>query len=511
LQEETMNVTDYRTGRPWAALAGALLLIATVAAGPVVAHDPVIGVVPDAVELTLSPGESADVAKTVHTPEFPPVVDICLQVDETGSMGRDADGDPPGEIGEIKDKAEDIFNAVAASGADAAWCVLGFRDYAISPYGDPGDWVYRLHSDVSTSLADFQNGVNALTAGGGNDTPEATLEALHYEATPGHPAIDSNQDGDTTDPEDTPAGEQPSWRTDAQRVSVLVTDAPCHEGAGVEVGYPSDADLAITEQALQDAGIIIIGVTPGAAGFGCVDALATATGGSVQDLGDSGENIAQAILAGLSEVEVEVTPQATCDDPNVAVSWDSASQTVVSGEDAIFLETITAGAGAPQGDTVTCTVEFLIDGNLLDGFTQTITIHIRDVEAPVVSCTEGVNPHGDTTPPAGSTTLPGSKGGQNEDGFYLLTAVDNVDPNPMIFVVDTGSGTIFGPYPSGTTIKYVEAPGATPSDQTIGSSTGEAGAVFVLIKGTGDAAVFATDESGNVSARVACLVPPPPK
>jgi len=43
---------------------------------------------------------------------------------------------------------------------------------------------------------------------------------------------------------------------------------------------------------------------------------------------------------------------------------------------------------------------------------------------PRASCIEYVNPHGQTIPPAGSTTLPGPKGGQNEDGFYLLGATD---------------------------------------------------------------------------------------
>jgi hypothetical protein len=33
----------------------------------------------------------------------------------------------------------------------------------------------------------------------------------------------------------------------------------------------------------------------------------------------------------------------------------------------------------------------------------------------------------------------------------------------------------------------------------------------VHLKGTGDAFVFATDASGNESATVSCLVPPPPK
>ena|SRR5689334_9889781 len=118
------------------------------------------------------------------------------------------------------------------------------------------------------------------------------------------------------------------------------------------------------------------------------------------------------------------------------------------------------------------------------------------------SCIENVNPHGQTIPPAGSTTLPGPRGGQNEDGFYLISSNTGVN----VFVVDTGTGTTFGPYPSGTVVKYTEANGATPSVKSIGSTEGEAGAVLVHIQGQGDMGVRTSD-----SGVLTCLVPPPPK
>jgi hypothetical protein len=136
-----------------------------------------------------------------------------------------------------------------------------------------------------------------------------------------------------------------------------------------------------------------------------------------------------------------------------------------------------------------------------------------DTTPPVAECTETVNPHGGTVPPAGSTTLPGPKGGQNEDGFYLVSAEDAVWPaeDLEIFVTDTGSGTVFGPFAVGTRIKYTEDADAIPESKTIGSGNGQAGAVDVHIIGNGDASVTAVDGSGNVSEPVACLVPPPPK
>jgi hypothetical protein len=118
------------------------------------------------------------------------------------------------------------------------------------------------------------------------------------------------------------------------------------------------------------------------------------------------------------------------------------------------------------------------------------------------ACVEDVNPHGQNVPPAGSTTLPGSQGGQNEDGFYKISS----DTGVNVFVVDQGSGTVFGPFASGSTIKYTQAPGGTPSEKKIGSENGEAGAVIAHITGTGDMGVKTAD-SGVLS----CLVPPPPK
>jgi hypothetical protein len=119
-------------------------------------------------------------------------------------------------------------------------------------------------------------------------------------------------------------------------------------------------------------------------------------------------------------------------------------------------------------------------------------------------CVETTNPHGQNVPPAGSTTLPGPRGGQNEDGFYRIGS----DTGKAVVVKDTGSGRIFGPFPSGTKIKYTQAPGTTPSIKKIGSTNGQAGAVKYHITGTGDASVFPTGEPNN---GVFCRVPPPPK
>ena len=116
-------------------------------------------------------------------------------------------------------------------------------------------------------------------------------------------------------------------------------------------------------------------------------------------------------------------------------------------------------------------------------------------------CKETVNPHGQTVPPAGSTTLPGPNGGINDDGFYEVGADGGTD----VILQDT-DGNVFGVFPSGTIVKYTEANGAEPSVKKIGSENGQAGAVDFHITGTGDLVVVGAD-----GPPATCPVPPPPK
>ncbi|MGB7818676.1 MAG: vWA domain-containing protein [Ornithinibacter sp.] len=126
----------------------------------------------------------------------------------------------------------------------------------------------------------------------------------------------------------------------------------------------------------------------------------------------------------------------------------------------------------------------------------------QDTTPPVAECTPSTNPSGHT--PA----APGKGGqGQNQDGFYRLLASDDVWPSDSleVFVKDTQSPTVFGPFGVDTDVKWTEANGAKPS-QKRGS-----GEVEWKLKGKGDMEVYAVDGSGNVSDTVVCLVPNAPK
>lgn len=125
-----------------------------------------------------------------------------------------------------------------------------------------------------------------------------------------------------------------------------------------------------------------------------------------------------------------------------------------------------------------------------------------DTVAPASACVEAVNPSGKNIPRANN---------QNEDGFYELLGRDAEGPVEL-FVTDSETGVVFGPFPSGTVMKYTEANGATPSIKAMGSKNGKgATAVDYKIKGQGDAILTAVDGAGNVSEGAWCLVPNSPK
>jgi len=435
-------------------------------------------VTPPSVSETLMIGESITIEKTVTTPEIPSKIDVCLLEDETESFSDD--------IGNLQGgtTASDIYDTVIAMSPGAHFAVAGFRDYPVSPHGSPGDWVYRLLSPMSSAKASWLTGIAALTAGGGLDLPEAQYDAI-VEATEG---IDNC-----------------GWRdvsVGAKRVLVVTTDASFHlPGAG----KPHINTQATAVAALSAQNITVIGLkAPGAGGE--LDALATATGGSVQPLSSSGSDIADAILAGLGNLPVTVTPVPVGCDPLI-VTFVPPSQTVISGDAAIFDETITVPNDPTLGGTVQiCVVEFRDENENVLGV-QEIEITIPDTTPPTVSCVETVNPSGKKIPPAGSTTPPGNKGGQNDDGFYQLIGEDAIDSDVEVCVMDEESGVLLGCYASGTNVKYTEV-ASTPRVKAWGSAKS-----FVEwhLFGNGDMVIYATDSAGNVSDYVTCLVPPFPK
>ena len=138
---------------------------------------------------------------------------------------------------------------------------------------------------------------------------------------------------------------------------------------------------------------------------------------------------------------------------------------------------------------VTCTAEDAAGNSGSD----TATMRVVDTTPPTSTCVPGPNPSGH---------IPSSN---NPDGFYTIGSTDRVDTAVDIYVHDTASAAVFGPYPNTTNIKLTQAPGSTPNVKP-GS-----GAVDYKITLKGDAVITGVDNAHNTSAGVTCLVPPGPK
>lgn len=459
------STASLRTRLGVVGLMGGLLLTLT---GPAMAHDATTGVQPGAVSTSLDPGESTDITKTVHTSPVPPNPDITFLADTTGSMG--------GEIANVKANVASIMTDVQAAEPTAQFGVAQYKDFncGIDPFA------FNVDQTVTDDTTAVQNAVNTWTtpSGSGCDTPEAQLFALHKLA---DPAVTG-------------------WRTGGTRIIAWFGDAPGHDPSG-------GVTLTDTINALTGSEVRVVAVSTGfnqLNSTGQATAITDATDGVLLS-GVSASDVSAAILEGIEAIPVTVTPQVDACDDGLSLAFSPGSQTVTSGEDATFTETISVATDAPQGQTLSCTVSFLIDGNPQGPeFTQTVDITVNDVTPPEVACSPTTNPDGGNVPKAGNNPT----AGQNPDGFYELTANDNVDDAPDIYLRDTGSGTVFGPFEDGTKVKYTEDPDATPEQKPMG---GPNSAVRWHIIGNGDAEIFAEDSSGNVSAPRACLVPGPPK
>jgi hypothetical protein len=416
---------------------------------------------PPTVTNSLDPGESLTVAKTVHTPAIPPRPDIMFLADTTFSMNA--------ALGNVKTNATSIMNTVRLAQADSQFGAANYQDFNCDPAP------YTLNQAITASIPAAQAGINAWTLGNGCDTPEAQVNALYQLAT--SPAT--------------------GWRTGSTRIIAWFGDATGHD--------PSNGHTllqAIAALQAEHIAVIAVPVSGGGDGLdntGQATAVTTATGGVLLPAATPAQ-VSNAILTGLSNLPVTVTWTASCD-AGLSATLSPASVTVTSGTDASFTETITVASSATQGATLHCTVQFLLNGQPATGFTESITIGVNDVTLPKAMCEATNNPSGNNVPTAGANP----KSGQNPDGFYVLSASDNVTGSPRIFVRDSGSSFVAGPYTSGTTIKLVQAPGATPNVKP------GAGVIDWKITLNGDAIITAVDGSGNISAAATCNVPPPPK
>ncbi|MFG3407491.1 VWA domain-containing protein [Streptomyces sp. NPDC048142] len=338
-------------------------------------------VTPATLEEALDPGGSTGVDKQVRTPAIPPRPDVILLVDGTASMAE--------PIRSVRENLPAITGKILAEQPDSHFAVATFGDQE----GDV-DAGFQVLTGLTDDLEKVQEGVDQLRTdlGGASRGPsEDWINGLWQIA-----------DG---------AGGTTVFRDGASPVVVLVGDASSHSPSN---GHTIDDTIF----ALQDKGVRVIGVdvestigdglngngdagnpdyvedpptTPGQA-----TRIIEATGGRLLE-GIDGDRVAEAIVDGFDNLPTSVGYRLEVCDPHLTVALDPPTRQLTSGGTAHFAETVDVSEDAPQGTTLTCTVQFLL-GTQVPGtdtigpaavpdpdFQQQISIAVNDVDVPVVT------------------------------------------------------------------------------------------------------------------------------
>ncbi|MEU8666011.1 HYR domain-containing protein [Streptomyces anulatus] len=338
-------------------------------------------VTPATLEETLDPGGSTGVDKQVRTPAIPPRPDVVLLVDGTASMKT--------PIESVQRNLPKITGKILAEQSDSRFAVATFGDQE----GDV-DAGFKVLTELTDDLKKVEEGVGELgiDLGGKSRGPsEDWINGLWQIA-----------DG---------AGGTTVFRDGASPVVVLVSDASSHSPSN---GHTIDDTIF----ALQDKGVRVIGVdvestigdglngngdagnpnyvenpptTPGQA-----TRIIEATGGQLLESIEENQ-VADAIIDGFDNLPTSVGYRLEACDPHLTVALDPPTRQLTSGETAHFAETVDVSEDAPQGTTLTCTVQFLL-GTQVPGtdtigpaavpdpdFQQQISIAVNDIDVPVVT------------------------------------------------------------------------------------------------------------------------------
>jgi len=310
--------------------------------------DAAVDVQPDAPRVCLEPGDASHpvtVDLTINAQIA--VADILFVIDRTGSMDQ--------EIDNIRQNLRSIIvPGLARSIPDLQLGVVTFADFPIAPYGAPEDVTFTLVQGMTREITAVQGALNGVRVGFGGDNPEALVEAIYQIATgEGLRSLGSLPDLiERSAGCPGPGTGYPCFRTVAQPILVVFTDAPSHNGplragnwrcvppsveAGVSfpysagfVGYQAPHTYRAAVDALRSrVRGRIIGINSGASptwGRDDLEQLACDTGAVggdgnplVFDVGTDGSGLGEQVVHAIgrfqSEVRFDVTARSVDLDP----------------------------------------------------------------------------------------------------------------------------------------------------------------------------------------------------
>lgn len=225
----------------------------TPSAPPVKADASLIG--PDH-KIKIEAGASKKVDYRLKLPPQPTPLDVFFLVDTTQSMESSINGLLAG----LRSIAESLSNA----DVDARFGAGEYKDYPFGGWGDPlsGDFPYRRNRDMGPADESLVDSLEMMQAsGGGTHQPESQLTALYQAATgTGEPGCAGDvpggpQDGPGANRLCVPPGQQATFRGEALRVIMNITDAGFEDSPA----HPSPP-FEVVAKTLSDAGILQVGL-----------------------------------------------------------------------------------------------------------------------------------------------------------------------------------------------------------------------------------------------------------
>lgn len=214
---------------------------------------------PASVTATIAVGETLTIHKTITLDATGAgVVDIFFLADNTGSMG--------GVINNVKSSASSLLSTLSSTYASAQFGVGRYLGDPVE-FGETYDTAYQLQQSITSSAAATQTAINGWFASGGGDGPEANFYALHQVATEG-----ADVPGTALTPvkgADTGSDDVTGWRAGSKKVVVWFGDVSSHNETITE---------AQTIAALNDNGVVVVGMNSSSNNFGLDGSYSSANG-----------------------------------------------------------------------------------------------------------------------------------------------------------------------------------------------------------------------------------------
>ncbi|GAB3601553.1 hypothetical protein GCM10027586_04440 [Kineococcus gypseus] len=215
------------------------------------------------------PGEPVSADVTITAPSIPGLLDLLIALDVSNSYAP--------SLPAVRTQVGDLVQEITASRASLALALSGFAD-AVATEDDPRSGYQPVLPFGTPTAREVDEAVGRLRGADGGDIPEQMNEAVLR-------LLEQNG---------------ALLREDAQRILIIATDAPSRPDG------PATREVL---EVLKAYDVHVVALVPDDAEATDAQALAKATGGSVQEVERDGSGLTEAVLAGVGTLPQTVVPQ----------------------------------------------------------------------------------------------------------------------------------------------------------------------------------------------------------